>query len=425
MAALRNGKMGDILNLVYDKWDNNLPIFNGKFHYPNKHFWDIEEYLQFYVNSFVELNERFAIIQNKIDDVYENPNKKFYYFIGHSSINLSQIIEEGLILTDEILNCLKNCKNFNIVFFTNHECDSEDGFEKLNNLDVNKEQIYVVNNNYKLQDYVIKYNSKINICSTEYLPIVVSLSLQRDIGTEFTVKQKEKFFMCFNRGPKLHRYATLIFLDKHKLLGDTNWSFIPTHDVNYQKNYNDIFSYGDLNYYKTEIEKFTLLKLKVSDYEVNDLEFNEKNEIKILNPRYIKALSPPDMPHNYENSYFNIVTETQFLDNSVIHITEKSIKPFFYYQFPLILSTYHHTKALKERYDLDFFDDVIDHSYDDEIDNKIRFKKFTQELKRLYDNKKELIDFYNKNQIRFQNNKNKIINIGKNKSDYLFIKNLL
>ena len=109
--------MGDILNLVYDKWDGELPINNGKFHYPNKHFWDIEEYLQFYVNSFVEQNERFEITRNKIEDVYKNPNKKFYYFIGHATIGLTDIAETGLFFTDEIINCLNNCKNFYIFSF--------------------------------------------------------------------------------------------------------------------------------------------------------------------------------------------------------------------------------------------------------------------------------------------------------------------
>jgi hypothetical protein len=417
--------MGDILNLVYDKWDGDLPINNGKFYYPNKHFWDIEEYLEFYINSFTEQSEKFKIIRNKIEDVYKYPEKKFYYFIGHASIGLNEIVDSGLFFNDEIINCLNNCKNFFIVLFSNHECESESGFLKINKLNVNHNQIYIVNNNYKLKNYVEKYESNINICSTEYLPIVVSLSLQRDTGTVFKTDKKEKFFMCFNRGPKIHRLSLLAYLKKNNLFDYTNWSFIPIGGVSYIDDYSQIFENDEIGFYKDEINYLSNLKLKISDYEVNDLEFNEQNEIKILNSKYIKALSPPDMPHNYENSYINIVTESQFLNNDVVHITEKSMKPFFYYQFPLILSTQHHVKSLKERYDFDFFDDVIDHSYDNEPNQKIRFKMFTNEIKRLFDNRDNLIEFYNNNIIRFQNNKNKIIEIGKSKSDYLFIKNLL
>ena len=132
------------------------------------------------------------------------------------------------------------------------------------------------------------------------------------------------------------------------------------------------------------------------------------------------------MPHNYENTYVNIVTESQFIDlGNVVHITEKSFKPFFYYQFPIILATHHHIKSLKEKYDFDFFDDIINHSYDNEPNQKKRFKMITEELKRLHENKVALIEFYSKNLQRFKDNKNKVIQIGKNKSDYFFIKNLL
>ena len=44
--------MDNILNLVYDIWDGDTPIFNGKRHYPNKNFWDFEDFIKSYINSF-------------------------------------------------------------------------------------------------------------------------------------------------------------------------------------------------------------------------------------------------------------------------------------------------------------------------------------------------------------------------------------
>jgi hypothetical protein len=256
----------------------------------------------------------------------------------------------------------------------------------------------------------------------------VSLSLQRDDGTKFDINKKEKFFMCFNRGPKIQRYSLLAFMMKNNMLDDTNWSFIPL-NIEYgysQDNYGDIFSEDQIKKYENEIKILNKLKLKISDHEKTQLSFNKNNEITILNPKYIKSLSPPDMPCNYENSYVNIVTETKFLDEeNVIQISEKSFKPFFYYQFPMILATHHHIKSLKEKYDFDLFEDVIDHSYDNEPDQKKRFKLFIDEIKRLYENKDNLIEFYKNNQQRFEDNKNKVIRVGQNASDYSFIKNLL
>jgi len=420
--------MKNILNLVYDIWDGDDPIFNGKSHYPNKIFWDFEDFIKSYINSFSNSDEsgKIVIKNHKIKDVYDNSNEKFYYVICHASISIDEIINDKLILSEEIIECLKICKNFNLIFFSHHESDNENGFAVLNNIGVSPKQIYIVNNNYKLNHYVINYKSEINVYSIMYLPIVVALSLEKN-DIPFDAYEKNKFFMCFNRGPKIHRCGLLIYMLKNKLLDDTNWSFIPLYSKKCQNsNYLSLFEDSELETLHDEIEYMDNLKIKISDTEVNDLEFDNNNEITIINPIYVNRLYPPDIPHNYKNAYINIVTESQFIDlGNVIHITEKSFKPFFYYQFPIILATHHHIKSLKEKYNFDFFDDVINHSYDNEPDQKKRFKMITEELKRLHENKETLIEFYSKNSQRFEDNKNKVIQIGKNKSDYLFIKNLL
>jgi hypothetical protein len=420
--------MNNILNLVYDVWDGDDPIFNGKSHYPNKIFWDFEDFIKSYINSFSNSDEsgKIVIKNHKIKDVYDNSNEKFYYVICHASISIDEIINDKLILSEEIIECLKICKNFNLIFFSHHESDNENGFAVLNNIGVSPKQIYIVNNNYKLNHYVINYKSEINVYSIMYLPIVVALSLEKN-DIPFDAYEKNKFFMCFNRGPKIHRCGLLIYMLKNKLLDDTNWSFIPLYSKKCQNsNYLSLFEDSELETLHDEIEYMDNLKIKISDTEVNDLEFDNNNEITIINPIYVNRLYPPDIPHNYKNAYINIVTESQFIDlGNVIHITEKSFKPFFYYQFPIILATHHHIKSLKEKYNFDFFDDVINHSYDNEPDQKKRFKMITEELKRLHENKETLIEFYSKNSQRFEDNKNKVIQIGKNKSDYLFIKNLL
>ena len=39
---------------------------------------------------------------------------------------------------------------------------------------------------------------------------------------------------------------------------------------------------------------------------------------------------------DYEESYINITSETQYIEN-YIHISEKSLKPFAVYQLPIIV----------------------------------------------------------------------------------------
>jgi hypothetical protein len=419
--------MTTMLNLVYDYWDGNNPILNGKLQYPNKHFWDIEEFVNSYINSFSGYQSKITVKSCKISEVYENPSQKYYYFIGHASISIEEIIKDNKIITDEIKQCLRSCDNFNLVFFSHHESDNENGFKILNNSDLLKKQIYLVNNNYKLNEYVNDYNSQIKIYSVMYLPIVVSSTLYSLSGTKFSFDKKERFFMCFNRGPKIHRYSLLVFMLKHNLLDDSNWSFIPNFFSVYDfENYRQIFNVDEIKNYDKEIKTLNELKLKISDYEKTELSFNDNNEIIVLNPKYKNVLLPPEIPENYINSYVNLVTETKFFDNeNVIQISEKSFKPFFYYQFPMILATHHHINAMKEKYDFDFFDDVIDHSYDNEPNQKKRFNLFVNEVKRLHDNKENLIEFYRNNQLRFETNKNKVISIMNNYSDYTFFRSLI
>jgi hypothetical protein len=415
------------LNLVYDYWDGDQPISNGKILYPRHHFWDIEEFVISYINSLSNQSNKILIKNYKITDVYNNPNQRFFYFICHAHINIDELIKDNLIISNEIKNCLTSCKNFNLVFFSHHESDNESGFEMLNNLDLPKNQIYVINNNYKLAEYVKKHESEIKVYHVMYLPIIISLCVPNFGGSQFDYNRKEKFFMCFNRGPKIHRYSLIVFMLKNNLLYDANWSLIPNNFAKFDyEDYGKIFDASEIENYYNEIEILNNLKLKVSDNEKDELYFNEKNEITILNSNYSKFLSPPDFPFNYKNSYVNVVTETKFLDNeNVIQISEKSFKPFFYYQFPMILATHHHIKSIKEKYNFDFFDDVIDHSYDNEPNQKKRFNLFVNEIKRLHDNKENLIEFYRNNKHRFERNKNKFIAIANNKSDYNFFKSLV
>jgi hypothetical protein len=91
----------------------------------------------------------------------------------------------------------------------------------------------------------------------------------------------------------------------------------------------------------------------------------------------------------------------------------------------MILASHHHIESLKQKYGFDFFDDVIDHSYDNEPNQKKRFNLFANEVKRLHDNKENLIEFYRNNQLRFETNKNKVISIMNNYSDYTFFRSLI
>jgi hypothetical protein len=203
------------------------------------------------------------------------------------------------------------------------------------------------------------------------------------------------------------------------------------HDVNYSK----LFSYydNDIHPYSLLIDEDEISKnmdligklnviIKEDDYEDGKGFYDYENFFFTSHYENTNSkLHYPELKESYENSYVNIITESSFISedkqSNVVHITEKSFRPFYYYQIPLILATPNHIKKLKEKYDFDFFDEIIDHSYDSEHDDKKRFLMFIDEIKRINNNKDKIKDFYKNNRERFELNKKKLLEIALDKTE--------
>jgi hypothetical protein len=92
-------------------------------------------------------------------------------------------------------------------------------------------------------------------------------------------------------------------------------------------------------------------------------------------------------------------------------------------QFPLILASPNHITEIKRHYDFDWFDDIIDHSYDNIENDRDRIFAFVNEIKRINDNKEVFAQFYKNNRDRFIKN-HEIAKNYKNTYDYNFFKGL-
>jgi hypothetical protein len=107
----------------------------------------------------------------------------------------------------------------------------------------------------------------------------------------------------------------------------------------------------------------------------------------------------------------NFVMETGFERSISLHtwnvpfFTEKSIKPFAWGQIPIFVS---HANSLQKIRDFgfDLFDDIIDHSYDTELDPIIRIKLCVDQLEKIcrwsFDDCRK---FKQDNMHRFENNR--------------------
>ena len=356
-----------IFNLVYDNWDDtsNTPVPNTK----NVFGDEIHFYIDSYgiVDHWVNISKRdskFKIKKCKIEDVAKYPDQNFYYMVGVYVRILRDFLSGKSPLNETVLHYLKNYKNFKVIFHSEHEADDYECYLKLieyiKEYDLNEEQFYLINNNAKLDEYKIKVPSKINVHSIQFVPSSSTIVLENLGGCDFIDEKSGKFFMCFNRSPKLHRICLLGLMHKNGLLQETNWSFIPHHPPTLSaENFSSLFNILEYEDLKNDIDKIIYTKIKHSDYEADKNWFSEYSEfnrtglpIWMLNPDLVK---------NYQESYFNIVTESHFEDYlDTIHISEKSFKPFYYYQFPMILASNNHIKKIvQQENDYIFFENLI------------------------------------------------------------------
>jgi hypothetical protein len=442
------------LNLVYDDWDeeSGRPRPNGNKIYGDE-FWNgqnlITNYInvgpafEFYQDQFPEPSDRFRIVTCRLEEVKNNPNEKYYYVIDHANSNLCRALSCGPVdnwekiqavidrkppIGDEVMEYLRNQNNFFLMMLTAHEPEGEQSFQCLKDFidkhSIPPKKIFIVNNNSKLNELKHKHELDVNVHSIKFIPNSSNLTLSK-IQSVFNENKEGKFFLCHNKSPKPHRYAILVLLKNQNILEDVNWSLVSGFKFKDELFFCHLFTKEDTQKYNEEIEFFTSIDVKKSDYELQEKWFNPNSTVINVEglPHWMRI---PEKPETFENSYVNIVTESSFIDSeSVVHITEKSFRPFYFYQLPIFVSSHNHVKYLKEIYGFDMFEDVINHSYDDVVDDRDRLFEVMKEIKRLDENKEKIKEFYKKNYDRFEKNKNIIFNILKNADDYKFFRSLV
>lgn len=399
-----------VLNLVFDDWEDGFPQPNGGKIFSQHHLG---------IGKHISETYNLDVKYFKLEDIKKEPNKKFFYIIEHTSIKLDSILSPKMIISDVILKLFHECKNLNILFLDGHESYLNQDFLTIKNVieknKIDEKRFYVINNNHLTEKQVKKNHLNIKYHANILIPIGYVCSVQnKNIITNFVTNKIGKFFICLNNMKKIHRLILLSNLKKLKIIDDVNWSYRDGNAdfiCDYYHNFKNILNEDNFNYLKNDILFFNNIKLKNADFEKD-----------IPDLPYIGHIS--EIVKDQENSYINIVSESLFLEEDVVQITEKSLKPFFYYQIPIFCATHHHVKSLKTKYDFDLFSDIVNHDYDDEFDNVKRMTKLILEIKRLDNNKEEIKKIYPLLKERMELNKIKLFNILKNKDDENFIKNM-
>lgn len=414
------------LYLVYDEWDDDIPLPNLKESSGNTDFNLVGDFINNYTNFFFPqegyMKNYSTIKYLKLSEIKEYSNKKIFYAVK-TRFGLEELIEEkNFKFKETIIKELQHNSNFYFLFIREHESETANDIQCLiNYFDINnisKDKIYLLSNNPLLENKSKEVGInfyKINTLSG------ISSNVFNQLGSNFIEDKKGKFGICFNNSPRNHRYALLLYLKSKNLLEKCDWSLISRSQID-KYELSKYFYKNDLNDMTDSMEYFKQIKTKFSESEINDSVKKELKDIDITTGG-VRRPEPVDI---FEHSYVNLVTETMFDDNlKAIHVTEKSFRPLYFYQIPLILSTCNHINYMKKEFGFDFYDDFIDHSYDNETNQIKRFKLYTNEVNRLFNNIEAVKKYYKSNKKRFESNKKIVENLRFETKDYLWLNSLI
>lgn len=349
--------------------------------------------------------------------VEEQPNSQYdkHYCVLIFGENPSSFISEtDFFEKSKIYQLYKIGYNIKFIFANFVECGIEDGVDlflnKLDELKISPSDVLLVTENLKIRN--LKYSTKTqSACFTPSNIAGTMISLISPEDVEFNIN-KNYLFQCHNNVNKYHRYGILSMMESNNLLKKADWSllntqnFFPTEDPS-GCFLNHVFGYDFSERYFTSFQN--ILNNGNPKYSIYEGEYIR--DFQNANGEPSHTITYKENP--YKNAYVNIITESQYELQNTVHITEKSIIPFYFLQIPIFVSTPGFVKMFRECFDFDLFDDIIDHSYDNETDNVKRIYKIKDELVKLSENEKFIRTFYVENKERFLSNQNKVVNLSK------------
>lgn len=350
--------------------------------------------IDFFYNSFIT---RFDKVAN---------NEKFdIIFIGSNDLNnCDSILEYANIDTTYYIDSVTESSGFYGVYENTLQ------FKKKYNITSDKIVMIcdVISDNdfTKLTDFKI-FNSK-------YFPFYAYLTFTHDSFSVFNGHQlqvlenlpftidRKKLFTSRNGRHNEFRAYTLYKLFKDDLINDGLVSaFFYGSNNTIHKEYNDITyfnQYMDKEYWDTNVA--SKLPIKIDNF---FLGWDENQNANISG----------NLHHNdiFKDAYIDLVTENIHYSPIIFEyntLTEKSLKPFLFYQIPLFVTYPYNLKCLRD-IGFDLFDDIIDNSYDLELDPKVRIDKIIRNLIKL--KSIDLSNYFKDNKIRFINNRNLILKL--------------
>lgn len=227
-----------------------------------------------------------------------------------------------------------------------------------------------------------------------YLDTIMSSNLTEDLKP-CEKKQISNKWLSLNLDTKLHRVMTVSYLLSNNYDKNGNITFNRNEPtlVKYDK-------YKNISEMPSELKpKFSkgFKRFKLEDFDI----FKMRNFDKVTDrvaTNYNDNLLPV-----YQTTGVEIITGTLFFEKTPA-ITEKEVQSVFGKNFPIYINGVGMVREMKKLFDLDLFEDIIDHSYD-EVEN--HFERIAVAIDRnshLLDGSTNIHELWHDNQKRFEDN---------------------
>jgi hypothetical protein len=229
------------------------------------------------------------------------------------------------------------------------------------NLELFKESIIYQKIRFLHYDYFIKL---IIDRITNNPAVLLDKSMNYPYYEDF-IKQKNKILLCLNATPRPHRIFIYSYLKQKEYAPQSLLSFHgfgTLKGLGEKNNFINSFSQSYLGLLLKRINNNDSLE-QIIDRLLPEYIVNDKRE------QYPNNLADDISPYLYKSSFFSVVTESDYADNSIQRITEKTIKAFAQGHPAIIVGNPHSLELVA---DLGFrlFENVVNPAYD-LIDNPV------------------------------------------------------
>lgn len=309
--------------------------------------------------------------ESVFDRIKDNPNIRLLFSNFHEGTNQRPFITRLLLLKDKY-----NIPHRQIIVITNNKHS-----ELFNN-----HGIRIIHKPY-LFGFLVDHYRDLKNQSIEHNGNEIGLLS----ATEYLTTPKKKFFLSYNKNTtKTFRIQVILWLIKNGLIDDSHVSIL-IKDSKFNKK----------NLESKEIELFDLEqyydKFEEMGFNVLDWDYpNHQNDV-FSNLKYTTK-------SHYADTYFNIITETSFENNS-LNLTEKSFKALANCH-PFLIIGDKGSNTYLESLGFEQYNDLFDYVFDSIMDNDNRLNVALEQVKRVYRlGPNGIINWYRNNFEKIKKNK--------------------